>query len=135
MGIRMALGARPRDVMRMVIGQGLTLAAIGVVIGPLARTPSRERPSIGSRVTVIPTAYIRSGHLIPLTADGAEADRFHNSRPATPDPSDPLITKKNHRVQPLHSLYAAVPVMSNLGNLLSLRQQLQERESDRVLVS
>ncbi len=32
-GIRMAIGAQPRDVFRMVLGQGMILAIIGVVIG------------------------------------------------------------------------------------------------------
>ena len=32
-GIRMAIGAQPRDVFRMVIGQGMMLALIGVVSG------------------------------------------------------------------------------------------------------
>ncbi len=32
-GIRMAIGAQPRDVFRMVIGQGMMLAMIGVAIG------------------------------------------------------------------------------------------------------
>jgi predicted permease len=36
MGIRVALGARPRDVFRLVIGQGLRLALIGVVAGAAA---------------------------------------------------------------------------------------------------
>jgi putative ABC transport system permease protein len=32
-GIRMAIGARPRDVFKMVLGQGMKLALLGVVIG------------------------------------------------------------------------------------------------------
>jgi len=32
-GIRLALGARPRDVLKLVIGQGLVLTLLGVVIG------------------------------------------------------------------------------------------------------
>jgi putative ABC transport system permease protein len=32
-GIRMAIGAQPRDVFKMVLGQGMTLALIGVVLG------------------------------------------------------------------------------------------------------
>jgi predicted permease len=36
MGIRLALGAHPRDVFRLVIGQGLYLAVLGVAIGTAA---------------------------------------------------------------------------------------------------
>ena len=33
MGIRMALGARPSDLLKLILGQGMTLTAIGVTVG------------------------------------------------------------------------------------------------------
>jgi ABC-type antimicrobial peptide transport system permease subunit len=34
-GLRMALGARPRDLMRLIVGQGLRLSLVGAAIGLL----------------------------------------------------------------------------------------------------
>jgi putative ABC transport system permease protein len=36
LGVRLALGARPRDVQRLVVGQGVRLALSGVAIGLVA---------------------------------------------------------------------------------------------------
>jgi putative ABC transport system permease protein len=33
MGVRAALGARPEDLVRLVVGEGMRLAGIGVVVG------------------------------------------------------------------------------------------------------
>jgi ABC-type antimicrobial peptide transport system permease subunit len=36
LGIRLAIGARPREVLMMIVKQGLILAFIGIVVGSLA---------------------------------------------------------------------------------------------------
>jgi putative ABC transport system permease protein len=41
-GVRLALGARPRDIMSMVLGEGLRLALAGVAIGLLVATVSTK---------------------------------------------------------------------------------------------
>jgi putative ABC transport system permease protein len=35
-GVRLALGAQPRDIIRLIVGKGMTMAAIGVAVGALA---------------------------------------------------------------------------------------------------
>lgn len=57
-GIRMAIGARPRDVFTMILGQGMKLALIGVVIGLLlafALTRLMATMLFGVEPTDVPT--------------------------------------------------------------------------------
>jgi len=53
-GIRMALGARPRDVLRLVIRQSMTLVVIGIVIG-LAASLSMTRLMLSLLFSISPT--------------------------------------------------------------------------------
>src|SRR5439155_6553574 len=44
-GVRMAIGARSRDVARMVLGDGGRMAVAGVAIGSVIATPATDRKS------------------------------------------------------------------------------------------
>ena len=67
-GIRMALGAQSRDVVRMVLRQGLTLAVAGVVIGlPLAAAASRLLGSLLFGIPAVdPVTFVGAALLFAL---------------------------------------------------------------------
>ncbi len=77
MGIRMALGARPADVLKMVIGQGLGLAALGVVLGLVGAVPttraltsmlyevSANDPAVFAGVAVVLTLVALAAAYVP----------------------------------------------------------------------
>jgi len=76
-GIRMAIGARPGDVLRMVLGQGLAFSAAGIVIGIALAMPassflqafaigvSAHDPAILASVAAILTAVMMTACWIP----------------------------------------------------------------------
>jgi putative ABC transport system permease protein len=79
-GIRMAFGADRRDVLKMIIGQGITLALAGVVIGLLASFASTRlmesllfRVSKTDPVTFVVIAFVLVG--MPLLACYIPAQR------------------------------------------------------------
>ena len=71
MGIRMAVGARARDVLRLVLGEGLELAAAGVLLGAVASLAAtrwlgaliygvspRDAVSYGAALLLLPAAAL-----------------------------------------------------------------------------
>jgi predicted permease len=69
-GVRMALGARRSDVLRMVLGRGLLLAGIGIVIGMVAALglTSLLAGMLHRVATVDPPTYVTVASLLLLTA-------------------------------------------------------------------
>ena len=66
--IRMALGARPADVLRLVVRQGLTVASLGLAMGlALALAVSRvfQRPRLWARRWVVTRNCLVSARPIP----------------------------------------------------------------------
>ena len=69
-GIRMAMGAQPRDVLRLVIGQGMKLALVGVAIGlsgALALTRLMEKLLFGISASD-PATFAAAVFLLPIVA-------------------------------------------------------------------
>jgi len=92
-GIRMALGAERRDVLRLVLGQGLTLAAIGAGIGLLASLAAMRLLSTmlyGVRPTD-PLTFAGSAALVILVA--LAASWLPARRAASIDPMQSLRTE------------------------------------------
>jgi hypothetical protein len=85
-GIRMALGARPRDVMAMVMREGAALSAVGVALGlPLGGAAWR-----GARQFAVRRAADRSGRVLAgARASGARSARRDVAPCAPGDPRHP----------------------------------------------
>ena len=69
-GIRMAMGARPRNVILMVVGQGMTLAAAGMAVGAVgALATTRMVASMLFRVTAAdPMTFVLTGLFLSTVA-------------------------------------------------------------------
>jgi putative ABC transport system permease protein len=91
-GIRMALGAAPRDVLRMVMGQGLGIAATGVAIGlALSWLAARAIASALYGVSAAdPAAWLTA--VAVLIGSAALANYLPARRAARVDPSTALRT-------------------------------------------
>ncbi len=89
-GVRMALGAAQRDVSRMVVGQGMTLAGIGVGVGLVAAlllTRAMTSLLFGVRPVDLPTY---GAVALALTAVAALASWIPARRAAAVDPAETL---------------------------------------------
>jgi ABC-type antimicrobial peptide transport system permease subunit len=86
-GIRIALGAQRSDIFRLVVGQGMTLAAIGVLIGiggALLVTRALSKLLFGVTPTDPSTFALVAGVLLgaAFLASGIPATRASRTEPA-----------------------------------------------------
>ena len=91
-GVRMALGAQPRDVIARVMAQGLRLAGIGVAIGlALALAGSRLLSSMlfGTSPTDVGTFAVVAALLVAIAAAASLVPALRASR------VDPLIALRD----------------------------------------
>jgi putative ABC transport system permease protein len=92
-GIRMALGARPADVVRMVVARGVTLAAIGIAVGLVAAIPlTRSMQALLFEVQPTDVATFTAVGLA-LTAIAAAASYLPARRATRIDPITALRTE------------------------------------------
>jgi putative ABC transport system permease protein len=70
LGLRMALGAQPRDILKLIVGQGMSLALIGIGIGLVgAFILSRYLTSMVYKISVTdPVTFVGSALLLVLAA-------------------------------------------------------------------
>jgi putative ABC transport system permease protein len=75
LGVRVALGAQSRDILRLVVGQGVRFAVAGIALGVvLAYGASRWlEPLLFQQSAKDPVVYAAVGALLLLVALGASA--------------------------------------------------------------
>jgi putative ABC transport system permease protein len=69
LGVRLALGARPRDLVRLLLGEGLWVAAIGLAVGAaIAAGASRLLASLLFQTSPLdPVAFVTTSALLLAT--------------------------------------------------------------------
>ena len=90
-GIRMTLGAQPREVLRLVVGEGLLLAAIGLLVGAVAAVPL-ARLTVSMLYGVSPLDPVTFGGVSVLLAMVALLACYVPARRATR--VDPLVAMR-----------------------------------------
>jgi len=91
-GVRMALGAQQRDVLRLVVGHGMGIAAAGLVIGAVAAFLA-TRAMTGLLFGVRPSDPLTYGVIAAVLGFAALAACYFPARRATA--VDPLIALRH----------------------------------------
>ena len=89
-GVRMALGAERRDIVGLVLGDGLKLAGIGVIVGVVVALPLTRllRPFLSGVTATDPVTFVFVG--IALVLGAAAACYVPASRALKVDPVQTL---------------------------------------------